>query len=224
MYRSPTSGKYYVFINSKTSEYLQYELGWSSGDELTATLVRSFMAGSGGQVEGCVVDDFNGHLFLGEEPKALWRYDAEPEAGSTPEGFQVDVVGSGTLNPDVEGVTLVYGKNNSTGYLFVSTQGQSAYNVYALAPPHKFLFTFTIAANKEAGIDAVTNTDGITAIGTGLGPDFPMGMIVFHDDANQLPDGSTSKDASFKAVPLEDILGDLMEDVDTEYNPRGNPE
>ena len=220
-YYSPTSGKQYLFVNSKTSEYLQYELSWSTeAEELTIALTRSFMAGSGGQVEGCVADEVNRYLFAGEELKALWRYEAEPSSGSNPKGYQVAVVGDGTLNADIEGVTLVYGKKPGDGFILVSNQGISTYGVFKLAPPHEYVLSFTVTANVEKDIDKVTNTDGITAVGTALGDDFPAGLVVVHDDANELPDGSTSEEASFKLVSLVDVLGELIEDVDTEWNPR----
>ena len=79
---------------------------------------------------------------------------------------------------DVEGVTLVEGASTDDGFILVSQQGVSAYNVYQRAPPHAFVETFTIHANPKKGIDAVTNTDGIAAIGTFLGSSFPKGLVV----------------------------------------------
>ncbi|KAK3307150.1 uncharacterized protein B0T15DRAFT_553574 [Chaetomium strumarium] len=51
-YRSPASGKQYLFVNAKSAEYLQYELTATANGTLVTTLARSFYAGSGGQVEG----------------------------------------------------------------------------------------------------------------------------------------------------------------------------
>lgn len=156
-------------------------------------------------MEGCVADEEQGYLFLGEEPEGLWRYDAEPDGSSI--GLQVAKVGDGTLFADVEGVTLVPAKNSSDGYIFVSSQGRSAYVVYERAPPHAFVMHFTIVDNKEAGVDHVSNTDGIAAVGNPLNTDFPKGLFVTHDDANELAEGGTAEQASFKLVSLEDILG-----------------
>ncbi|OAG04457.1 thermostable phytase [Paraphaeosphaeria sporulosa] len=204
-YRSPTSGRQYLFVNNKDAEYLQYELRSTANGTLETNLVRKFVGGSGGQVEGCVCDEEQGYLFLGEEPEGLWRYDAEPNGSST--GIQIARVGDGTLYADVEGVTLVPAKNSSDGYLFVSSQGRSAYLVYERAPPHAYVMTFTIVDNKEAGIDHVSNTDGIAAVGNRLNSDFPKGLFVTHDDANELAGRETADQASFKLVSLEDILG-----------------
>lgn len=71
----------------------------------------------------------------------------------------------------------------------VSSQGISAYFVYELAPPHRYVSTFTIVDSEESGVDHVSNTDGLTAVGNRLNADFPYGLVVTHDDANELAEG-----------------------------------
>ncbi|RBR13674.1 uncharacterized protein FIESC28_08092 [Fusarium coffeatum] len=224
-YRSPKTGKQYLFVNEKSARYLQYELTSTSNGTLKTDLVREFQGGSGGQVEGCVTDEENGWIFLGEEPSALWRYGAEPD--SKDKGVIIGKVGDGKLYGDVEGVTLVYGSKPDEGYILVSCQGVSAYNVYQRASPHEYVATFTLVDSSNGKIDHVSNTDGITAVGTALGKDFPHGLVVVHDDANELPNGKTSAEASFKMVSLEEILGSkilgkkgLLDQVDKEWDPR----
>ena len=228
-YKSPTTGKQYLFVNAKSAEYLQYELTATDDGTLQTALVRSFIGGSGGQVEGCVSDEENGWVFIGEEPYALWRYDAEPDAATEPVAVATvdDDVLIGKLYGDVEGVTLVVGPAPSQGFLIVSCQGVSAYNVYRRESPHAYVGTFSIGASADGSIDAVTNTDGIAAIGTALGSDFPHGLFVTHDDSNELPAGGTAAEASFKLVSLETIFqtlsnGDatLLDEIDNEWNPR----
>ncbi|KAF4977995.1 hypothetical protein FZEAL_5560 [Fusarium zealandicum] len=225
-YRSPKTGKQYLFVNEKSARYLQYELTSTADGALKTELVREFQGGSGGQVEGCVADEENGWLFLGEEPSALWRYGAEPD--SKAEGVVVGKVGDGSLYGDVEGVTLVYGPKPDQGFILVSCQGVSAYNIYRRAEPHDYVTTFTLVETPDGEIDAVSNTDGITAVGVALNKDFPHGLVVVHDDANQLPSGKTSAEASFKMVSLERILGSevlgkegLLDEVDRDWDPRG---
>ncbi|KAI8187519.1 3-phytase [Colletotrichum sp. SAR 10_65] len=225
VYRSPKTGKQYLFVNEKSARYLQYELTSTPNGTLQTALVRDFQGGSGGQVEGCVTDEENGWIFLGEEPSALWRYDAEPD--STEPGLRIAYVGDGHTYADVEGVTLVYGVTKDQGYVLVSNQGVSSYNVYRRAPPHDYVTTFTITKSADGQVDAVSNTDGITAVGTHLNKDFLHGLVVVHDDANQFPNGSTSTEASFKLVSLEKILGaealkslNLLDDVDANWDPR----
>jgi 3-phytase len=184
------------------------------------------IAGSGGQVEGCVTDEENGFLFVGEEPEGLWRYEAEPDVAS-PKGVKIASVATysdhklGDLYSDVEGATLVPGKSATEGYLIVSCQGVSAYNVYERPPPHAFLQIFTITDSPDGSVDHVTNTDGIAVVGNRLNAAFPAGLVVVHDDANELKGGGTSEEASFKLVSLADVLGgELLEKVDKEWDPR----
>ncbi|CAN9272706.1 unnamed protein product [Alternaria alternata] len=205
-YHSPTSGKEYLFVNNKEAQYLQYELSATANGTLQTTLVRQFQGGSGGQVEGCVADEGAGYLFIGEEPLGIWRYEAEPTGSD--KGVQIAQIGDASgLHADVEGITLVPAKSGPDGYIIVSSQGISAYLIYERAPPHKYVETFTIVDNKEKGIDHVSNTDGCTAVGNALNKDFPNGLFVTHDDANELAEGGTAAEASFKLVSLVDILG-----------------
>lgn len=225
VYRSKKTGKQYLFVNEKSARYMQYELTASSNGTLQTTLVREFVGGSGGQVEGCVTDEDNGWLILGEEPSALWRYDAEPDGSS--DGYRVAYVGDGRLWGDVEGVTLVQGATKDDGYILVSCQGVSAYNVYRRAHPHEYVLTFTVTDTADGQIDHVTNTDGLAAVGANLGPEFPRGLLVVHDDSNELPGGGASEEASYKLVALDEILAaegvqhlNLLGQVDADWDPR----
>ncbi len=182
VYRSRITGKQFLFANAKSAEYLQFELTWVD-DALHTTLVRNFTGGSGGQVEGCVSDEANGWVIIGEEPYGLWRYGAEPDDDATSGHLIASIDDS--MYADVEGVTLIEGASADKGFILVSQQGVSAYNVYRRAPPHAFIQTFTIYENGKKGIDRVTNTDGITAVGTFLGNAFPKGLIVVRKSSLQ---------------------------------------
>ncbi|KAJ3281809.1 hypothetical protein HK104_011264 [Borealophlyctis nickersoniae] len=202
-YRSPKSGKQYVFVNSKTSEYLQYEV-YEKQKQLQTKLVRRFMAGTGGQVEGCVADKDNGWVFIGEEDKGIWRYEAEPTSQKLGVLIDsVDVANGGHLYPDVEGISLFYGKKKTEGYLIVSVQGLSAYNVYERNPPHKYLLSFSLVSGN--GLDQVTETDGLAVISTGLGKRFPQGLLVVHDDQKTYLNGTVADQTTFKYVDFRDI-------------------
>ncbi|KAH8826559.1 hypothetical protein DL96DRAFT_1499536 [Flagelloscypha sp. PMI_526] len=219
VYRSPHTDKFYAFVNSKTAEYLQYELTATNG-AIEATLVRNFTGGNGGQVEGCVVDDENAALFVGEEPYGLWRFGAEPDAGD--EKVLVDSV-DGKLFADIEGVTLINGPDASSGFILVSCQGLSVYAVYKRAAPHDFVKYFSVLATADGAIDGTTNTDGLAAVSTRLNDDFPMGLVVLHDDVNELQNGTASAEAAFKLVSLEDVFGQdkaLSAEIGVEWNPR----
>ncbi|TPX54416.1 3-phytase [Powellomyces hirtus] len=218
-YKSAKTGKQYVFINSKTSEYLQYEIS-EKDNKLQSKLVRRFMAGNGGQVEGCVADKDNGWLFIGEEDNGVWKYDAEPKA--QPKGTlvdSVDVANGGHLYPDVEGMSLFYGKSKDDGYLIVSVQGINAYNIYERKAPHKYLSTFTLIPGN--GIDEVTETDGLAVVSTGLNDEFPAGLLVVHDDHKTFANGTKAEQTTFKYVDFRDIA--RGSDQKLKLNPKWDP-
>lgn len=123
--------------------------------------------------------------------------------------MQIATVGDASgLQADVEGITLLPSKNGNGGYIMASSQGISAYKVYERAPPHKYVLTFTVVVNDKKGVDHVSNTDGIAVVGNALNKDFPHGLFVTHDDANELAEGGTGPTASFKLASLVDILGE----------------
>ncbi|KAI9099538.1 phytase-domain-containing protein [Phlyctochytrium arcticum] len=219
-YRSRKTQKQYVFVNSKTSQYLQYELYEENGG-LKTELVRKLQGGQGGQVEGCVADKDNGWLFIGEEEKGLWRHDAEPD-GST-KGVLVDKVDSksgGHMVADVEGVSLFYGKDKKEGYLIVSIQGASAYNVYERKEPHKYLYSFNLPGGS--GIDEVTETDGLAVVSSGLGSRWPEGLLVVHDDHKTDMKNKTLPETTFKFVDFRDIANNPITKLTTfpAFDPR----
>jgi 3-phytase len=200
MYKSPVSGKFYYFVDDKEGHIEQWELFESSG-KVDATKVRDLHQ-LGSQPEACAVDDEAKALFVGEEAKGVWRFDAEPDVTSGP-GYDGVLIAStdpgGHLVRDVEGVAIA--KTSATaGYIFVSNQGVSTYSVFERQPPHAYVKTFRVERGS-ACVDAVTGSDGIEVSTANLGPAFPHGAFVTQDDSN---DGLSQ---NFKLVPLEQILG-----------------
>lgn len=208
LYHSPVSDRYYVFVTSEEAGPVgQFELTGDGGG-LTAREVRRFQMNS--TSEGCVADDGLGYLYVTEEDVGIWKYDAEPEAGSN--RVSVDSVGP-NLEADVEGVTIYYGPQE-TGYLIVSSQGSHDYAVYEREGDNRFLSKFEIV--DSAAIDATSNTDGIDSIATDLGPSFPRGLFVVQDGDND------PEENNFKVVPWETVAQStnpvLM--IETAWNPR----
>jgi 3-phytase len=192
MYHSATTGKFYYFVNSARGVVEQWELFDDGTGKVDGTKVREFNVGS--QTEGCVADDELGHLYIGEEAQGVWKYGAEPDAGS--ERAQVDTTdATGHIEPDVEGMTLYYGPNR-TGYLIVSSQGNNSYVVYRRQGDNEYITTFQI---KRGVIDGVSHTDGIDVTGASLGPAFPAGVFVAQDDKND------EDNQNYKLVPWEMI-------------------
>jgi len=213
MYHSPLSGKYYAFINDKTGAVEQWELFEEGRGKVDAKLVRSFGAKS--QVEGCVADDVHGNFYLAEEQVGIWQFPAEPDSGK--EGTLIDVVtkNNGHLVGDIEGLTIYY-TDEKEGYLIASSQGNSTYCVYNRTGNHEYLGKFKISANPTTLIDEVSDTDGIDLVNTPLGPQFPNGVFIAQDGANENPD----ENQNFKLVPLEQINHVLKLGKGTFYNPR----
>lgn len=192
MYRSAKTGKLYYFGNGKSGEVEQYEL-FDSGGKVDARKVRSFKLGS--TVEGCVADDELGHFYISEESVGIWKYGAEPDAGTN--RSQVGKAGDGNLLADVEGLTIAYGKDGA-GYLIASSQGNHSFVVYRREGNNEFVRKFRVA--EGSGIDGAEETDGIDVTTANLGPAFPHGLFVaqdgFNDKGNQ----------NFKLVPLQLII------------------
>ena len=206
LYRSAASGGLYVFANDQGGAVEQWRL--DRGDTgLTGTRVRSWAVGS--QTEGCVADDANGWLFIGEEEVGIWRYHAEPGL-STAARVAVDRVGvgepgGGHLASHVEGLSIYAppGGGPDNGFLVASSQGNHTYVVYDRAPPHAYRGTFRVG---EAGaLDAVEDTDGLHVVSAPLGPGYPMGLLVVQDGVNLAPDGAEANQ-NFKLVSWRDVL------------------
>ncbi len=202
MYRSPVTGKYYYFVDSKKGELEQWELFESVArpGKVAAVRVRTLPRLSS-QPEACVVDDLTGKLYVGEEKIGVWEFDAEPTSTSGP-GFEGVLIAStapaGHLVPEVEGLAIAR-MGADEAYLFVSNQGASTFSVFRLGSPHVYLKTFSVSRGPTC-IDEVTGSDGIEVTTVALGPAFPRGVFVTQDDEND------SGHQNFKLVPLEQIL------------------
>ncbi len=208
LYRSPATGDLFVFANDQGGAVEQWRL--DPGDAgLTGTRVRSWAVGS--QTEGCVADDANGWLFIGEEEVGIWRYHAEPGL-STAARVAVDRVGveepgGGHLASHVEGLSIYAppGGGPDNGFLVASSQGNHTYVVYDRAPPHAYRGTFRVG---EAAVDGVEDTDGLHVVSTPLGLRYPMGLLVVQDGVNFAPDGAEANQ-NFKLVSWRDVLDAL---------------
>ncbi len=175
MYFSVATGNYYAFVSSEAGQVQQWELFDNGAGKVDARMVRSFSVGS--IAEGMVADDVLGTLYIGEENRGIWRYDAEPSGGAI--RTSIDTIGSGgRLTADVEGLTIYY-KPEGVGYLIASSQGSNEYAVYRREGANDYVGNFRLIAGN--GIDAVGDTDGIDVTNFGLGPQFPAGMFVAQD-------------------------------------------
>ncbi len=211
MYHSLETGAYYVFVNDDKGNVEQWEVFDDGTGRVDAKLVRDFDVGS--QAEGCVADDLYGAFYIGEEDVALWKYAAEPAGGE--ERVQVDVVGGGHLEADIEGLAI-YNLPGGEGYLIASSQGSDSYAVYERTGENAYLGSFNIARSDT--IDEVKGTDGIEVTNAALNDTFGQGLFVAQDGKND--DGNTN----FKLVPWEEVAAPLKLEVDTTWDARaGDP-
>jgi myo-inositol-hexaphosphate 3-phosphohydrolase len=207
MYRSGTSGRFYAFSLGRGGKVEQWEL-FDDGGMVSGRLARTIdvnpapVAERGGDaLEACATDDRSGALYVGEEKRGIWRYDAEPDApaGAGDRTLVDSADGRGHLVADVEGIAVL-DVPGSDGFLLASSQGDYTFNVYRRSPPHEFIRKVSVVGGT--GADGCDRTDGIDAVATGLGPDFPRGLFVCQDNVNSDPDANQN----FKYVPLEQVV------------------
>lgn len=194
---APSPEKLYTFINDKDGRYQQWRL-MPAQDAASAELVREFSLAS--QPEGCVANDANGDLFVGEEDSGLWLYSADEQAGDNARLLQGI---SSILHDDVEGVALI--KNALGEFLVVSSQGNHSYAVFEANAPYDHVGSFRIGLNAEKQIDGASETDGLDLSGVSLGENFPNGVLVVQDGFNVLPQEAQN----FKLVSWEEVLNTI---------------
>ena len=192
------NGITYAIPNGKSGEFQQIELSVAIDQKAQpiwqGKKVRSFFVKS--QPEGCVADDKNQRLFVGEEDEAVWTIGAEPSAGT-----QVELVlrAGDLLVADVEGMGIYQGKNKS--YLVVSSQGNNSYVILDALAPYKIRGVIKIDLDAEQAIDGVSETDGLEVTHANLGGAFSEGLLVVQDGHKVMP----QTPQNFKYVSWEKI-------------------
>ena len=200
MYRSRRTGETYVFVNDPTGLLRQWRLVATPESKVRAEVVRSFAFNT--QVEGCVADDEAGALYVAEEDVALWKLGAEPDAGDR-RTLVAAVKDNPALKDDLEGVGL-FTQPRGRGYLVVSSQGNNTYAVFDRAGKNRYRGSFAVAPNAAAGIDGVSETDGLDVTSASL-PGYPGGLFVTQDGYNVNPPANQN----FKFVPWRAIADQL---------------
>ncbi|MDO8345512.1 MAG: phytase [Cellvibrio sp.] len=202
-----SNGATYAIPNAKSGEFQQIQLT-AVADQTNKNAwvwqgkkVRTFFVKS--QPEGCVADDKNQRLFVGEEDEAVWTIGAEPNAGT-----QVELVlrAGDLLVADVEGMGIYQGKNKN--YLVVSSQGNNSYVILEATAPYKTRGVIRIDLDAERGIDGVSETDGLEVTHANLGGAFNEGMLVVQDGHKVMPEAPQN----FKYISWEKIRSALQLD------------
>ncbi|WP_426153441.1 phytase [Pseudomonas sp. DC3000-4b1] len=182
-----------AIANDKDGRFVQYRLQESQG-KVVGQRLRGFALHS--QPEGCVADDVQHRLFIGEEDVGVWALDARASEPAEPK--PVIAVGD-MLKADVEGLAL-YVKGDRR-YLVVSSQGNDSYLVLDAQPPYRLHGAFRVGINAAAGIDGTSETDGLDVTSADLGGPWQAGLLVVQDGRKRMPEQAQN----FKLVPWTDI-------------------
>jgi 3-phytase len=181
-------GTFLMIVNGTDGQVRQLTVAAGADGKPQVTEERRFSVPT--QPEGCVADEAANRLYLGEEGAGIWRFDLGPAAAP---GVLFAKAPSAELVPDVEGLALL--KDGAATWLIASSQGDSAFAVYRVdGPEPQFRGRFSVVAT--GGVDAVTGTDGVAALGGPVGA-FPEGLVVMQDDVDEGPAGARQ---NFKLV------------------------
>ncbi|SDB81885.1 phytase [Acinetobacter boissieri] len=184
----------FAIPNDKDGTFVQYQIT-GKNKQLQGTEVKRFAVKT--QPEGCVVDDLNDRIFLGEEDHAVWSMSllANNEALQ-----KVIAVGEHGVKDDIEGMGIYQGKNHS--YLVFSSQGNDSYVVVDATVPYQYRGRFKVGMNLEKNIDAISETDGLEVSNFAMGGVWQNGMFVAQDGHKRMPEGNQN----FKYVPWSSIV------------------
>lgn len=191
-----------VVVNSTDGQVRQ--LAVSAGSDGRPVAVEQKRYALGSQVEGCVIDDARGHVYIGEEAHGVWRYTLDPARGD--EHVLVAAAPGEALVPDVEGLALLH--DGTASWLMASSQGDSAFAVWRVDGEPVYRGRFSVVAH--GGIDAVTGTDGIAAQAGPVGA-YVDGLVVVQDDVDETP-GTRGERQNFKLVDWRAIRAALSLD------------
>lgn len=145
------------------------------------------------QTEGCVVDGRSRTLYVGEEDRGIWAFEAGANAST--EGRLVAPVDNTHLVADVEGLALLPAERRG-GFLIASSQGDNAYALFSL-PGMTPAGRFRIVAGP---FGATQETDGIAVAAGFFGADYPDGLFVAQDGDN------SPAAQNFKLVSWRDVM------------------
>ena len=199
LYHSRKTGKFFLFITSKSGDIEQYEMAGDGHGKVAPVKVRTIRhrVGKDNVIEACVADDPRGWVFFSQENKCkIWRYPAEPDGGDEPVLVDMARIAPGD---NVEGLAIARTGKDS-GYLIASIQGSWTYKVYDRRPPHALIAQFKLKTANGKGI--VQSHDCIEVVTQPLGADYPAGLFVTQNANN--PDGY-----HFQLVSWKDIAGIL---------------
>jgi 3-phytase len=200
MYRD-RKGETFVFISDPDGLFRQWKLAATKTGKVAAKAVRDIKFDT--QTEGCVADDQTGALYVAEEDIALWKLGADAKAGQARKAI-ARVADNPALKDDLEGVGL-YAQAGGKGYLVVSSQGNNSYAVFRREGDNAYVGSIAVTANGDAGVDGISETDGLDVTSASLGAGLETGAFVAQDGRNISP----PEHQNFKLVPWSAIAAKL---------------
>ena len=219
LYLSPVDGTLYAFATAKEGGARQWRLRDTGAGTLRGEFVRAIPTDT--QPEGCVADDANRTVFIGEEDVGIWRLNAEPDSASerrliattrpTAEAEAPVDASPHRLTADVEGLAVYAPPQGhpDAGFLIASSQGNWTYVVFDRKPPHRYRGTFQVADGPT--VDGAGETDGIDVAASPVGAAYPGGLLVVQDGYNVDADGKPARQ-NFKLVSWADVAAALSLD------------
>lgn len=128
-YKRSSDNTFYVIVgrkNGPSEGYLwQYKLIDDKG-QIALQLVRKFGKFSGKkEIESIAVDQSLGYVYYSDEQVGIRKYYADPDKGNE----ELALFGLGEYKADNEGISI-YTLDDTTGYLLVSNQSNSSFNIY----------------------------------------------------------------------------------------------
>ena len=187
----------------------QFELIATEEGKVDVQKVRDLRFDS--QVEGMVVDDLYGKLYVGEEGEGIWKLSAAADGGSQRSLLAMSGEDNSAISYDIEGLAIY--KKEKGGYLLASSQGNFSYAVFDRLGENHYLGSFVIKDNEF--IDGVEETDGIELSPAYLGEEFPQGIFLVQDGFNY--QGEDLHPQNFKLVDwrkIEALLSTMNLDAD----------
>ena len=217
LYQRAADGALFAFATGKEGDAVQWRLRDTGQGLLRGERVRRITVES--QSEGCVVDDANGSLFIGEEAVGIWRLNADPQDGGEERTLVASTRPSAEaeaprldsphrITADVEGLAIYAPPDAGAdaGYLLASSQGNWTYVVFDRAPPHAYRGTFQVV--DGGGIDGAGETDGLEVASLPVGADYPQGLVVVQDGYNVDASGGHAHQ-NFKYLSWADVAAEL---------------
>jgi len=183
MYKSPISGKHYVFA-AGDGILQQWELSDSDG-QVVGRHVKNIPVGLG--AGHCVVHDSNSTLYFSQEVVGVFKLSAEPESEGEKEIIDA-AQPLGSFSGDVKGIAIY--EQHGGGILIVSDADVSRLQLYDLATEEKI---GTIA------VEGVDESEGIVATSAALSAGMDSGLIVVSDDINE-PEHTNFKIVAWQGI------------------------